>query len=240
MWADEWLEHVLQDLRYAWRQMRRSPAFTITVIATLALGLGATLAMFTVVERVLLQVLPYRDAHRLVTLYESGRRGDQPHVPWLDIQQWRSNAHSFESIGFYRAANGRSFLEGDSGAQQVSHQLVSTNLFHVLGASPALGSGFTGNTDTFANTGSEHTVILSDAVWRQFFGERRNIIGQVVKISGKPLHRGWHHAQRFCPSSSSHEPGNLDTVALYEADKNRTGETPFNTAIARLNTASDS
>ena len=73
------------------------------------------------------RVLPYQDAHRLVTIYESGRRGNQPHVPWLDIQQWSSNARSFESIGFYRAANGRSFLEGDNGAQQVSHQLVSTN-----------------------------------------------------------------------------------------------------------------
>jgi predicted permease len=237
MWAGERLEHILQDLHYAWRQMRRSPAFTLTVIATLALGLGATLAMFTVVERVLLQILPYQDAHRLVTIYESGRRGDQPHVPWLDIQQWSSSARSFESIGFYRAANGRSFLEGNNGAQQVSHQLVSTNLFHVLGASPALGSGFTGTTDTFANTGSEHTVILSDAVWRQFFGARRDIIGQGVKISGQRYTVVGIMPRDFALPLPTTTLEVWTPVALEEADKTRTGQTPFNTAIARLNTA---
>jgi predicted permease len=237
MWAGETLEHIAQDLRYAWRQMRRSPAFTLTVIATLALGLGATLAMFTVVERVLLQVLPYRDAHRLVTIYESGRRGDQPRVPWLDIQQWRSNTRSFESIGFYRAATGRSFLEGDRGAQQVSHQLVSTNLFHVLGVSPALGSGFSGTADTFANTGSEHTVILSDAVWRQFFAERRDIIGKGIKISGQTYTVVGIMPHGFALPLPATNLEIWTPAALAEADKTRTGETPFNTAIARLNDA---
>src|SRR3954467_6669680 len=66
MWAGEWLEHIAQDLRYAWRQMHRTPAFTLTVIFTLALGICATLAMFTIIERVLLQVLPYSEPHRLV------------------------------------------------------------------------------------------------------------------------------------------------------------------------------
>ena len=237
MWAGEWLEHVLQDLRYAGRQMRRSPAFTLTVIATLALGLGATLAMFTVVERVLLQVLPYNAPHRLVTLYESGRRGDQPHVPWLDIQQWRSNARSFESIGFYRAADGRSFLEGDSGAQQVSHQLISINLFQVLGVRPALGCGFAGTTDTFANTGSEHTVILSDAIWRQFFGARRDVIGQSVKISGKPYIVVGVMPRGFALPLPATSLEIWTPVALKQADNDRTGATPFNTAIARLSSA---
>jgi predicted permease len=237
MWAGERLEHIAQDLRYAWRQMRRSPAFTLTVIFTLALGIGATLAMFTIVERVLLQVLPYGDAHRLVTAYESGRRGDQHNVPWLDIQQWRANARSFESIGFYRQANGRSFLEGDNGAQQVSYQLVSTDLFHVLGVNPALGSGFTGNADTFANTGSEHTVVLSDTVWRQFFGARPDIIGQTVKISGKPYTVVGIMPRGFALPLPATSLEVWSPVALEEADKTRTGATPFHTVIARLNSA---
>ena len=237
IWAGEWLERVLQDLRYAWRQMRRSPAFTLTVIATLAMGIGATLAMFTVVQRVLLQVLPYREPHRLVTLYESGRRGDQPRVPWLDIQQWRSNTRSFESIGFYRAANGRSFLEGDSGAQQVSHQLVSTNLFHVLDVSPALGSGFSGNADSFANTGEENTVILSDSVWRQYFGARTDIIGHTIKISGKLYTVVGVMPRGFALPLPATSLEVWTPVALQQADNDRTGQTPFNTAIARLNSA---
>jgi hypothetical protein len=235
MWAGEWLEHILQDLRYAWRQMRRSPAFTLTVIATLALGLGATLAMVAVVESVLLQVLPYRDAHHLVTIYESGRRGDQPQVPWLDIEQWRSNSHSFESIGFYRAANGRSFLEGDSGAQQVSHQLVSTNLFHVLGISPALGSGFASTPEGFANTGDQQTVILSDSVWRQYFGARQDVIGHAVKISGKPYTVVGVMPRGFALPLPATSLEIWTPVALQPEDNDRTGHTPFNSAIARLN-----
>lgn len=237
MWAGEWLERILQDLRYAWRQMRRSPAFTLTVIVTLALGLGATLAMFTVVESVLLQVLPYRDAHHLVTIYESGRRGDQPYVPWLDIRQWRSNSRSFESIGFYRAADGRSFLEGDSGAQQVSHQLVSTNLFHVLGISPALGSGFTSTPEGFANTGDEQSVILSDSVWRQYFGARKDVIGRTVKISGKSYTVVGVMPRGFVLPLPATSLEIWTPVALQPEDNDRTGETPFNSAIARLNAA---
>lgn len=214
--------------------MRRSPTFTLTIIATLALGIGATLAMFTIVERVLLQVLPYASPHRLVTIYESGRRGDQSRVPWLDIQQWRDNARSFESIGFYRAANGRSFLEGDSGAQQVSHQLVSTNLFHVLGVRPALGSGFTNTSEGFANTGDEHTVVLSDSVWRQYFGARQDVIGRTVKISGSPYTVVGVMPRGFALPLPATTFGVWTPVALEQADKDRTGQTPFNTAIARL------
>lgn len=237
MWAGEWLEHIAQDLRYAWRQMRRTPAFTLTVIFTLALGICATLAMFTIIERVLLQVLPYSEPHRLVTIYESGRRGDQPRVPWLDIQQWRTNSRSFESIGFYRQANGRSFLEGDTGAQQVIHQLVSTNLFHVLGVDPPLGAGFDKTTEGFANTGDEHTVILSDSVWRQYFGTRQDIIGHTVRISGNPYTVVGVMPRSFglpLPSTSLEV---WTPVALEKADNDRTGQTPFNTVIARLDSA---
>jgi len=148
MWAAEWLEHILQDLRYAWRQMRRSPAFTLTVIATLALRLGATLAMVTIVENVLLQVLPYRDAHHLVTIYESGRRGDQPRVPWLDIQQWRSSSRSFESIGFYQSLMGfgkdrRAIVVGildDTRQISVTEQSVSEIQVYFPQLTPASGT----------------------------------------------------------------------------------------------------
>jgi predicted permease len=234
MWAGEWLEHILQDIRYAWRQMRRSPAFTITVIATLALGLGATLAMFTVVERVLLQVLPYASPHRLVKIQESGRRGDWPNVNWLDIQQWRLKARSFESIGFHISANGRSFLEGDNGAQQVTHQLVSTNLFHVLGVSPALGAGFSDNVDSFANTGEESTVILSDTVWRQFYGAHPDIIGRTVKISGKPYTVVGVMPRGFAVPLSATTAEVWTPAPLKEVAKTRTSQSPTYLVVGRL------
>src|ERR1700737_2456870 len=81
------LERLGQDLKYAFRQMRRSPVFTITVVATLTLGLGATAAMFTVVDHVLLRPLPYKDSHQLVTINEAGKKGATGGTPFLDLRQ---------------------------------------------------------------------------------------------------------------------------------------------------------
>jgi predicted permease len=186
MWGREWLDRIVQDLRFAWRQMHRSIGFSLTVIATLALGLGATAAMFTVVNRVLLQVLPYPSPQRLVLLQESGRRGDREHAPWPDIEQWQLRTRSFEDIGFYTLANGRPFLEGDTSANQINHLRVSTNLFSVLGVKPQIGRGFDDRKDQrFAQAGDENTVVLSDAAWRDAFGGRKDILGKPVRISGE-------------------------------------------------------
>ncbi|QNI36938.1 ABC transporter permease [Edaphobacter albus] len=186
MWGWEWFDRLMQDLRYAWRQIRRSPGFSFMVVTTLAIGLGATAAMFTIVNRVLLQVLPYSDPQRLASIQESGRRGDRDQTPWPDIEQWQIRTRSFEDIGFYRG-NGRSFLEGDTVAEQIDHYQVSTNLFSVLGVSPAIGRGFTDSKDQrFAHAGDENTIVLSDAVWRDAFGARKDILGKIVRISGDP------------------------------------------------------
>jgi hypothetical protein len=188
MWGWEWVDRITQDLRFAWRQMRRSPTFALMVIATLAVGLGATAAMFTIVERVLLQNLSYPAPQRLVLLQESGRRGEQEWTPWPDIEQWALKTRSFEDIGFYISASGRLFLEGDSAAEQISQLMVSTNLFSVLGVKPQMGHGFVDSkSQRFAQAGDENTVVLSDSAWRDSFGGRRDILGGVVRISGQPF-----------------------------------------------------
>ena len=117
------VEMLLQDVRYGWRQLTRGPRFSLTVIVTLAVGLGATAAMFTVVNRVLFAAMPYKDAGRLAVVEESGRKGVfYSGVPFLDVQAWRDRAKSFEEIGFSSRANGRTFLEGAewSGARAAS------------------------------------------------------------------------------------------------------------------------
>ena len=84
-----WLERIWQDLRYAFRQLRRNRIFAATVIGTLAIGIGAAIAMFTVVDQVLLRPLPYENASRLVDIKEAGKEGIQPFgSPYLDIEQW--------------------------------------------------------------------------------------------------------------------------------------------------------
>ncbi len=235
MWGREWMDRVGQDLRYGWRQFRRSPGFAATVIATLAVGLGATAAMFTVVERVLLQTLPYKDARRLVTIRESGRRGDETWVPWLDIDAWRQKTRSFEEIGFFNQATGRPFLQGDGGAQQIGHYLASVNLFRVLGVEPAMGAGFAGDKSAgFAAPGDENTIVLSDAVWRDSFGADGKILGRVVKINDHAytavgvMPRGFRfpmegtNAQVWTP------------VWLKDDDKTRAHHSPTYTVVAKL------
>jgi hypothetical protein len=109
-WGWVWLERLGQDLKYALRQLRRSPVFTATVIATLTLGLGATAAMFTVVDHVLLRPLPYQDSHQLVTINEAGKKGATAGTPFLDLRQWRQRSRTLQEMAFYRPTNHVSFL----------------------------------------------------------------------------------------------------------------------------------
>lgn len=231
LWISERVEHIAQDLRYALRQMRRSTSFTLTVILTLALGLGATLAMFTVLERVLLQTLPYASPSRLVAIDETGRLGKVEDIRWPDIYEWQQRARSFESIGFFTSAVGRAFAEGDAGARQVSHQLVSTNLFHVLGVGPALGSGFTGNPEGFAT--DPHTVILSDALWREAFGARPDIIGHTIKVTGEPYTVIGVMPRGFSIYSCS-IPELWSSIPMSDDVRKRDTDAPTYTVIARL------
>ena len=112
MWGWLWADRLLQDLRYAIRQMRRSPGFAATVIGTLALGIGAAAAMFTVVDHVLLRPLPYRDASGLVAIQEHGTKDSaRSGAPWLDIEEWMARSRSFGQIAFFNGMPGRNFLE---------------------------------------------------------------------------------------------------------------------------------
>src|SRR5215469_4329236 len=112
-WGGVWLERLMQDLRYAVRQLRKSPVFAVTVIATLALGIAAPAAMFTVVDRVMLRPLPYKDAGRLVYISDASQRNEHDYrsgAPYLDLAEWRKWNRSFESIGYFVQADKRNFL----------------------------------------------------------------------------------------------------------------------------------
>jgi predicted permease len=184
-WGWVWLERIGQDLKYALRQLRRSPAFTITVIATLALGLGATAAMFTVVDHVLLRPLPYKDSGQLVKIDETGKKGVTGGTVFLDLQQWQQRSHALEGLAFYAPTNHVSFLDGNTGSTRVNAPQVSANLFAVLGVNPALGRSFEGKSDGSVLAEEAHDIIISDPVWRTFYGSDKNILGKVVKLNGE-------------------------------------------------------
>jgi predicted permease len=186
-WGWVSMERLVQDLKYALRQMRRSPGFAATVIGTLAVGIGAAAAMFTVVDHVLLRPLPYKDAARLVSVEEEGKSAKEIwNAPWLDIAQWKAESHSFEDIAFSSGLGGRTYLEGKGASLQVDGQKVSSNLFGMLGAKPALGRGFVDEQPSFGAGKNADGIVLSHAVWEAAFGADKGIIGRVVRVNDVP------------------------------------------------------
>jgi hypothetical protein len=182
-WGWARFERLLQDLRYALRQMRRSPGFATTVIGTLALGIGATTAMFTVVDHVLLQPTPYRDAGRLVSVQETNGSDYTWPSPWLDIESWQAQSKTLGEIAFSAKMSGRNFLVQQTTGLEVDAERVSSNLFSALGVHPLLGNGFLPEGSRSATEKNTGNIILSYAVWSEVFGADPAILGKVVKIN---------------------------------------------------------
>lgn len=236
-WGWVWLERLLQDLRYAVRQLRKSPAFAVTVIATLALGIAAPAAMFTVVDRVMLRPLPYKDAGRLVYINDESQRSEHDYIagaPYLDLAEWRRWSRSFESIGYFTWANRRSFLEGKTATEGIGFYKVSANLFSVLETAPALGRDFRNDPDGFAKNADERSVVISDAIWRSMFGGDPGVLGQSVKISGEPYVVVGVMPRGFSFPFDPENPEVWTLVQLRDMDKGRTDGTPMYTTVGRL------
>jgi predicted permease len=185
LWGWVWLERITEDFRYAVRQIHRSPGFAAAVIGTLAVGIGAAAAMFTVVDHVLLHPVPYRDPERLVQIQETDGKTGSWGAPWLDIEEWMNQSHSFSQVAMHAPLGGRNYLEGQDSAWEVNAQQVSANLFQVLGVAPQLGPGFAADRPSFTAGKNAGTIVLSDAVWKEAFGGNRSIMGRVVRIDDK-------------------------------------------------------
>jgi len=239
MWGGVWLERVLQDVRYALRQLRRAPGFAVTVVATLAMGLGAAVAMYTVVDRVLLRPLPYRDAGSLVQISEMAKDGTSGWGnAFLDIAEWQTRSHTLTSIAFYQApgSNGHlGFLEGNDGSIEVVETTASANLFPTLGAHAAMGRTFLEGENGAGRAEDAHTILLSDAIWRNAFGADAQILGRRVKVSGEAYTVIGVMARSFVFPFGLDHPMVWVPVIPSSADKVRTKhETPSYDTIARL------
>jgi predicted permease len=172
---------LLQDLRYALRQMRHTPGFAFSVVLVLALGIGANAAMFTVLESTLFQPLPYAHPAQLVLLNATTTR-DAPTFPRLaDLLVWRQRTRTLDQIAYFNSHS--AYLLAQSAEQKIDAVDAAPNLFNTLGAAPALGRTFTAEEQ---QPGKQHVAILSDIVWRNQFHADPHILGQTVRIDDTP------------------------------------------------------
>jgi predicted permease len=172
------MSNLLHDARLALRALRRQPGFAAVAILTLALGIGATTAVFSVVYGVLLRPLPYPDAERLVRVY-ADREGVQWTASPPDFTDWRAQATSFEDLAALAPTS--LAVTGDGPAQQRAAARVTAAFFPVLGVTPALGRGFT---DAHEVPGQNRVVVLSDALWRSQYGADPGIVGRTMRLDG--------------------------------------------------------
>ena len=173
---------MLNDLRYAFRTLRRAKWFALTALLTLALGIGANTAIFSVVETLLLRQLPYQDPDRIVMVWvknpEQGFDHDVTSYPRLE--DWRAQSRTIDAFAAYHGA--LRVLAGSEDPEQVRSAVVTANFFDVMGAKPALGSSFSQGDDDF---GRPHKAVLSHGLWARRFGADPGIVGRAITMDGQ-------------------------------------------------------
>jgi putative ABC transport system permease protein len=183
VWRWPSIEDFLMDIRVALRMLHNNPGFAAVAVLTLALGIGANTALFSVIDAVLLRPLPFRDPARLVAplcvdLQDANRGGEVSYPVFLD---WRSQNHSFESMSVW---DGRSFTyTGGDQPESVRGAVVSASLISMLGVPPVLGRGFNADEDQLGP--AQLPVILSYEFWRSHFGGDPNIVGRAVTLDSQ-------------------------------------------------------
>src|SRR5258708_37629283 len=181
VWSWNWLESLARDLRLSLRTLRRSPGFTVIAILVMALGIGANVALFTMVRGVLLKPLPFQDPDRLVMLYEAGLHADNTEsynvVSGGMYAEWKKQNRSYSSLALAQGI--RVGLSGSGGQlpEKLSSALVSWDMLRTLGVQPALGRDFMQADDSTAASG---TVLLSWGLWKRRFGGDPAILKQTV------------------------------------------------------------
>jgi putative ABC transport system permease protein len=180
----EHMRMTLHDLRYAARTLRGTPTFTLVAIATLALGIGANTAVFSVVHAVALQALPNQDSERLVRLWE---KNDKLRIPQFSVSvpnyySWRERVTSFEELGAWRSNSATLTTGGDP--QRLSRLESTSTLLPLLGVKPLLGRTFSPDEDRPG--GGARVALLAESVWRNRLGGKPDVLGQPIVLDGIP------------------------------------------------------
>src|SRR5262249_10209601 len=168
-----------QDLRFGARLLMKHPGFTLIAVFTLALGIGANTAIFSVINTVLLKPLPYADSERLVAVWEVRRNGARGSVSYPNFADWRAQNSVFERIAIYQ--EGMMTLTGAGEPANMRVVQTTPDLFPLLNARPQLGRGFLPEEE---KAGSR-VVVLGQGAWRKHFGADPNLIGRQITLDGK-------------------------------------------------------
>lgn len=179
-----WLETLWQDVRYGARSLRKNPGYAAVALLTIALGIAASTAVFSVVYGVVLRPLPYPEPERLVNLWGSFERLGLPRafVVAANYRDWREQNRSFESLALVRHI-GNFNLTGEGEPERVQGARVTASLFDVLRVQPAIGRRFREEEEQH---GREQVVLLSDALWTRRFGRDPGIVGRMIPLNGEP------------------------------------------------------
>jgi predicted permease len=171
-----------KDVRYAARMLRKYPLFSLAIVVTVALGIGANATIFGVINAVLLEPLPYKDPDRLVRLWESNLGKNQPESPVSvpNFQDWQRQQSVFEDVAALEMATYN--ITGWGEPQRVSSARITANLVPMLGVAPALGRSFLPEEE---EPGRNKVALLSDVLWQQQFGGDRSIINQTIRLDGE-------------------------------------------------------
>lgn len=178
-----WIENTLQDIRFGWRMLRKKPGFTIVAVLTLALGIGATTAIFSVVKAVLLAPLPYKEPNRIVAVWTANpARDNQPHSSTAgDFAAWKQRSGVFEDLA--PSYDDEKTLTGEGAPQLLIGYAVSANYLRILGVEPQIGRLYTDQED---RPGVPKVALLSDHLWRTTFHSDPNITGRAITLNGSP------------------------------------------------------
>ncbi|UCG87475.1 MAG: ABC transporter permease [Gemmatimonadota bacterium] len=173
----------IHDLGWSARSIARSPLFTVAVVATLAIGIGATVSMFSVLDAAMIRALPYPDSDRLV--YGRTTFGERVNawVSYPDYADFRDGSDAFESLAAILGGVGQFTVTGDQGPERVSGRFVGVDFFPTLGVAPILGRNFTADE---AEPGTPDVVMLSYGYWQRRFGGDTDVLGQVHTVAGSP------------------------------------------------------
>ncbi len=180
--AQEHWDMLIHDIRYSLRTLRKAPIFTSAVLATLALGIGATTAIYSLAYTVLLRPLPYVEPDRLVRIWESNVPRDIPQfaASLLNFLSWQEESRSFEAMAALR--NESANLTGDGDPQRVKVTAVSPNFWRMTGLQPLVGRGFS---PPEGEPGKDRVAILSEGLWQQRYGGEHEIVGRAILVNGE-------------------------------------------------------